>query len=49
MVIAMAGDRLTEMREREAYMDILKKMETEHGWSTGRAQRDLMESWGWEG
>lgn len=39
------GDRFTDRLEQEALLDILIKTEEIHALSTGKAQRELRESW----
>lgn len=47
VAIAMCGDRFQDRHEQEALLDILSKVDSDHGWPTQRICATLTEAWGW--
>ncbi|KAI9038307.1 uncharacterized protein KD926_010963 [Aspergillus affinis] len=48
MGVRMGGDRVMKRVEQEALLGILVKLEEVHAFSSGTAQAQLREAWGWD-
>jgi len=47
IAIAMCGDQFSDLRERQAILDVLNYTDAEHAWPTTNIQRRLKDLWGW--
>ncbi|KAI0424285.1 hypothetical protein F5Y09DRAFT_324826 [Xylaria sp. FL1042] len=47
MGIVLAGDRFTDLREQQALLDFLVKVEKNRAWPTWSIQQQMKETWGW--
>ncbi|RFU23792.1 hypothetical protein B7463_g12547, partial [Scytalidium lignicola] len=47
IAIAMCGEQFSDIREREAILDILNYTETQHAWPTSEIQNRLKTLWEW--
>jgi hypothetical protein len=43
----VAGQCLTETRERRIILDLLRGIESDLGWATDYRVRQLLKEWGW--